>query len=57
MTIHGWPLPSKVMWQGAYKGPYGYGGRTRSLWAMSHEQAMQQARFFGEPESVVAVTG
>lgn len=32
-------------------------GRTRSLWAMSHEQAERQARFFGEPESVVAVTG
>ena len=26
MTIHGWPLPNKVMWQGAFKGAYGLGG-------------------------------
>jgi len=32
-------------------------GRTRSLWAMSREQAEKQARFYGVPECVLAVTG
>jgi len=32
-------------------------GRTRYLWAMSPEQAAQQARFYGEPDVVMAVSG
>lgn len=32
-------------------------GRTRKFWAMSHEQAERQARFYGVPECVLAVTG
>ena len=32
-------------------------GRTRSLWAMSREQAEKQARLYGTPESVLAGTG
>ena len=32
-------------------------GRTRSLWAMSREQAEKQARFYGEPDVVMAVSG
>ncbi len=29
-------------------------GRTRRLWAMSHEQAARQAAFYGDVEAVMA---
>lgn len=32
-------------------------GATRYLWAMSPEQAERQARFYGVPDVVVAVSG
>lgn len=32
-------------------------GRTRYLWAMSPEQADRQARFYGVPDVVMAVSG
>lgn len=32
-------------------------GRTRTLWACTPEQAARQARFYGVPEAVLAVSG
>lgn len=32
-------------------------GRVRTLWACTPEQAARQARFYGEPDVVMAVTG
>ena len=50
MTIHGWPLPSKVMWQGARPwgpSPYGYGGKTIAQWGCTATSLAEAQRASG----------
>ena len=50
MTVHGWPLPSKVMWQGAKpwgSAPYGHGGRTIAQWGCTAASLAEAQRASG----------
>ena len=55
--IHGWPIPARVMWQGAYKGPYGHGGKTIAQWgctatALAEAQRLSGVRAGATPQTV-----
>jgi hypothetical protein len=60
MTIHGWPLPSKVMWQGDRRWgsqPYGHGGKTIAQWgctaaSLAEAQRASGARAGATPHTV-----
>ena len=45
--IHGWPLPTRVMWQGQWKGPYGHGGKTISQWGCTATSLAEAQRLSG----------
>lgn len=57
MTIHGWPLPSKPMWQGKWTTPYGHGGKTIAQWgctatALAEAQRLSGVRAGATPQTV-----
>lgn len=60
MTVHGWPLPGKVMWQGAKPwgaSPYGLGGKTIAQWgctatSLAEAQRASGARAGATPQTV-----
>ena len=50
MRIHGWPLPTKVMWQGAKpwgSAPYGHGGKTIAQWGCTATSLAEAQRASG----------
>lgn len=50
MTIHGWPLPSRVMWQGDRRWgsqPYGLGGKTIAQWGCTASSLAEAQRASG----------
>lgn len=50
MTIHGWALPSKVMWQGDRRWgsqPYGLGGKTIAQWGCTATSLAEAQRASG----------
>lgn len=60
MTVHGWPLPSRVMWQGDRRwgaSPYGLGGKTIAQWgctatSLAEAQRASGARAGATPQTV-----
>lgn len=48
--IHGWPLPTRVMWQGAKpwgSSPYGHGGKTIAQWGCTATSLAEAQRASG----------
>lgn len=48
--IHGWPLPTRVMWQGAKpwgQTPYGHGGKTIGQWGCTASSLAEAQRASG----------
>ena len=57
MTIHGWPLPARPMWQGKWQTPYGHGGKTIGQWgctatALAEAQRLSGVRAGATPQTV-----
>ena len=58
--MHGWPLPSRVMWQGDRRwgsSPYGHGGKTIAQWgctatSLAEAQRASGARAGATPQTV-----
>jgi hypothetical protein len=45
--LHGWPIPKKILWQGAYQQPYGHGGKSIASWGCTATALAEGQRLAG----------
>jgi len=55
-ALHGWPIPAKILWQGAYKQPYGHGGKSIAAWGCTATALAEGQRLAGIRAGATPVT-